>query len=65
MIRSGKKLTPEQYRILREAGTERPYGDVYNTFKKQGGGKYFCAGCDTELFSSNENLIPNVVGHLL
>ena len=49
-----KKLTPEQYRILRKAGTERPYGDVYNTFKKQGGGKYFCAGCDAELFSSNE-----------
>ena len=49
-----KKLTPEQYRILRKAGTERPFGEVYNTFKKQGIGKYVCAGCDTELFSSNE-----------
>ena len=49
-----KKLTPEQYRILRKAGTERPFGEVYNTFKKQGIGTYVCAGCDTELFSSNE-----------
>ena len=49
-----KKLTPEQFRILRKAGTERPYGEAYNTFKKQGAGKYVCAGCDTELFSSNE-----------
>jgi len=48
------KLTPEQYRILRKAGTERPFGEVYSTFKKQGSGKYVCAGCDTELFSSNE-----------
>ena len=49
-----EKLTPEQYRILRKAGTERPFGEVYSTFKKQGLGKYICAGCDTELFSSNE-----------
>ena len=49
-----EKLTPEQYRILRKAGTERPFGEVYSNFKKQGSGKYVCAGCDTELFSSNE-----------
>ena len=49
-----EKLTPEQYRILRKAGTERPFGEVYSTFKKQGLGKYICAGCDTELFSSIE-----------
>jgi peptide-methionine (R)-S-oxide reductase len=49
-----EKLTPEQYRILRKAGTERAFGEVYNEFKKQGAGKYLCAGCDTELFSSNE-----------
>ena len=49
-----KKLSPEQYRILRQAGTERPFGDVYKKFKDQGLGKYVCAGCDTELFSSNE-----------
>ena len=47
-------LTPEQYAILRKAGTERPNGPAYEKFKKQGGGTYFCAGCDTELFSSEE-----------
>ena len=35
-----EKLNPEQYRILREAGTERPNGDVYRQFKKQGAGTY-------------------------
>ena len=49
-----KTLTPEQYRILRKAGTERPNGEVYDEFKKQGAGTYFCAGCDAELFSSKE-----------
>ena len=47
-------LNPEQYRILREAGTERPNGKAYQEFKHQGAGTYFCAGCDTELFSSKE-----------
>ena len=47
-------LTKEQFRILRKAGTERPNGKVYQEFKKQGTGVYFCIGCDTELFSSNE-----------
>ena len=49
-----KRLTPEQYRILRQAGTERSNGQVYKEFKAQGGGTYFCAGCNTELFSSKE-----------
>ena len=49
-----KILTPEQYRILREAGTERANGKVYLEFKKQGAGTYYCAGCDIELFSSKE-----------
>ena len=49
-----ESLTPEQFRILRKAGTERPNGKVYDEFKKQGSGVYFCVGCDTELFSSNE-----------
>ncbi len=48
------ELTPEQYRILREAGTERANGQAYEEFKKQGGGTYYCAGCNAELFSSNE-----------
>lgn len=49
-----KILTPEQYRILREAGTERPNGTIYNEFKHQGEGTYHCAGCNALLFSSKE-----------
>ncbi|MEX2578650.1 MAG: peptide-methionine (R)-S-oxide reductase MsrB [Verrucomicrobiales bacterium] len=47
-------LTEEQYRILREAGTERANGKVYEEFKKHGGGTYHCAGCGAKLFSSKE-----------
>ncbi|MFT3991920.1 MAG: peptide-methionine (R)-S-oxide reductase MsrB [Luteolibacter sp.] len=47
-----KELTPEQYRILRQAGTERPNGEVYHQFKKQGKGTYHCAACGALLFSS-------------
>ena len=49
-----KLLTPEQYRVLREAGTERPFGPGYEEFKKQGAGTYVCGGCGAELFSSKE-----------
>jgi peptide-methionine (R)-S-oxide reductase len=48
------ELTPEQYEILRKAGTERANGQVYHEFKKQGAGTYYCGGCDAELFSSKE-----------
>jgi peptide-methionine (R)-S-oxide reductase len=47
-------LTPEQYRVLRQAGTERAFGPAYEEFKKQGTGTYQCAGCGAVLFSSNE-----------
>lgn len=49
-----KELTPEQYHILREAGTEAPNGAVYKEFKHQGAGSYHCAGCGALLFSSKE-----------
>jgi len=49
------QLTSEEFRILRKAGTERPNGKIYQEFKEHGAGVYFCIGCDTELFSSNEN----------
>jgi peptide-methionine (R)-S-oxide reductase len=49
-----EELTPEQYRVLRQGGTERAFGEVYEQFKKQGGGTYCCGGCGAELFSSRE-----------
>ena len=45
------KLNPEQYQVLRHAGTERAFtGKYYNTKTP---GSYMCAGCGTELFSSD------------
>jgi peptide-methionine (R)-S-oxide reductase len=44
-------LSPEQYRILRQKGTERPFTGVYNDHKEEG--IYVCAGCQTELFTSD------------
>jgi peptide-methionine (R)-S-oxide reductase len=45
-----KQLTPEQYRIAREAGTERAFsGKYWNTHTK---GVYHCAICGLPLFSS-------------
>ncbi len=49
-----KELTPEQYRILRKAGTEAPHGEIYDQFKHQGAGTYHCAACGALLFSSKE-----------
>ncbi len=43
-------LTPEQYYILREEGTERSFTSPLNNEKRDG--TYFCAGCDLELFTS-------------
>jgi len=45
-----QQLTPEQYRVIREKGTERPFSGEYNDCKEEG--VYRCAGCGTELFSS-------------
>jgi peptide-methionine (R)-S-oxide reductase len=45
-----ERLTPEQYAILRQHGTERAFTGAYEAFKAQG--EYVCAGCGAPLFSS-------------
>ncbi|VWD36201.1 methionine sulfoxide reductase B [Burkholderia lata] len=45
-----RRLTPAQYSILREAGTERPYTSPLNDEHRQG--TFACAGCNLALFSS-------------
>lgn len=49
-----KRLTAEQFAVARKAGTERPFGQTYETFEKQGEGTYYCVCCNAELFTSNE-----------
>lgn len=49
-----KRLTEEQYRVTRTAGTERPFGQIYEEFEKQGEGTYYCVCCGAELFTSKE-----------
>jgi peptide-methionine (R)-S-oxide reductase len=45
------KLDPDRFRVLRQGATEPPFsGEYVNTKQK---GRYRCAGCGTELFSSD------------
>ncbi len=43
-------LAPEQYYVMRKSGTEKPFSGKYNDHYEKG--IYYCAGCDTPLFSS-------------
>ncbi len=45
-----KLLTPDQYTILRQSGTERPFTSALLHEHRQG--NFACAGCDLDLFSS-------------
>jgi len=58
-----KKLTPEQYHVLRERGTEYPGSGklLYNEDK----GEYHCAVCDSLLFMSDskyDSTTPGLIG---
>ena len=46
-----EKLSAEEYYILREKGTERPFSGTYNNFFEKG--SYVCAACGNKLFNSD------------
>ena len=46
-----KRLTPEQYRVLRKEGTERAFTSPLNDEKRKG--TFHCAGCDLALFTTD------------
>ncbi len=45
-----KRLSPSQYRVLRQEGTERPYSSPLNDEHRHG--VFACAGCDQTLFAA-------------
>lgn len=58
-----EKLTPEQYRVLREGGTEAPGTGAYAESSEDG--MYHCAACGQELFESGtkfESTLPGLQG---
>ena len=52
-----KQLSEEQYRVLREKGTEAPHSGKYNMHFQDGA--YCCAACDAKLFESDQKFKSN------
>ncbi len=58
-----QKLTPEQYKVLREKGTAAPFSG--ELLENEAAGKYVCVACGNELFSSDtkyESKTPGLIG---
>src|SRR6056297_3598519 len=51
------KLSEEQYRVLRQKGTEAPHSGKYNLHFQNG--EYHCAACNAKLFESNQKFESN------
>ena len=49
-----KKLSPKEYKILRQKGTELPFTGKYYLKKEKG--NYYCKGCGNKLFSSKSKI---------
>ncbi len=55
-----QKLTPEQYHVLREQGTEAPFSGQY--LKHNADGLYTCMACGAKLFTSDTKYESNQAG---
>ncbi|MCK7528505.1 MAG: peptide-methionine (R)-S-oxide reductase [Ignavibacteriales bacterium] len=58
-----KELTPEQYKVLREKGTERPFTGEYDEFFEEG--TYSCAACGNLYLIQMRNLIRDAAGQVI
>ncbi len=55
-------LSPEEYKVLREKGTEAPFSGEYDNFYKDG--IYLCRGCGAGLFSSEDKFKSGKAGQV-
>ncbi len=55
-----QKLTPEEYKVLREGGTEAPFSGKY--YEETKDGMYHCKVCNNPLFYSDSKFHSNMAG---